>query len=88
MSSDLLLQAADGLALRRDGDARLRLAWRGAGDWLGAISAGLAEGDGARREAALLGSDARAGSEDLGAYDALDLRFDLADLPLRTSLRA
>jgi hypothetical protein len=88
MSSDLLLQAAGGLALRRDGAGRMRLSWRGAADWLGAIAAGLAGGDGARREAALLGADSCPGSDDLGDFDALELRFDLADLPLRTSLRA
>ena len=88
MSGDLLLQAGEGLALRRDGAGRLRLAWRGAGDWLGEVAAGLLAGDGTRREAALLGAEARAGADDLGAYDALELRFELADLPLRTSLRA
>src|SRR5512134_872655 len=88
MADEPLLEAAGGLALRRDGAGRLRLAWRGARDWLGAISAGVAAGDGTRREAALLGAEADEGADDLGAFDALRLRFDLADLPLRTSLRA
>ena len=88
MSDEPLLQAAGGLALRRDGVGRLRLAFRGASDWLGAISAGLAAADGTRREPALLGAEPHEGTDDLGAFDALRLRFDLADLPLHTSLRA
>jgi len=84
---DRTLRAGDGLELRL-GAGGMRVAWRGARDWLGPLQAGLASPDGGPREAPLLGAEARAGGDDLGGYAAFDLRYDLEGLPLHTSVRA
>lgn len=88
MPEELALRAASGLELVLGGDGRLRVAWRGAADWLGPLSAGLAAGQGGRSEAALQGAARSEGEDGIGAFDALALRYELSDLPLRTSLRA
>jgi hypothetical protein len=81
-----LLEAAGGLALRRDdGAGRLRLAWRGAADWLGPLDAGLFDA-GARHALALRPRPAPAGADDLGPFEAVELEHDA--LPLRLTLRA
>jgi hypothetical protein len=84
---DLALRAASGLELRGAADGRACVAWRGAGDWLGPLCAGLWRGD-ARRELSLLSAEPGAGADDLGAFDALELRYDTGGLPIRTALRA
>lgn len=82
------LRAGDGLELRIDGGGALRVAWRGAADWLGPLHAGLAGPGSERREAPLREVSARSGDDDLGGYRALELGYELGGLPLRTSVRA
>ena len=86
MADETLLAAADGLELRRDGQRRLRVAWRGAADWLGPLDVGLYEAGGARRALEVATSAAQPGADWLGVYDSVELAHDA--LPLRLGVRA
>jgi hypothetical protein len=85
VAGETLLEAAGGLTLRGDADG-LRLAWRGAPDWLGPIGLGLRDATGARRALPLRPGPRAEGSDDLGPYAAVELA--LPELPLRLALRA
>jgi len=86
VGDEILLEAADGLALQRDGAGRLRVAWRGAADWLGPLELGLRDGAGARRALPLRPGPRTAGADAVGPFDAVELALE--ELPLRLTLRA
>lgn len=86
VGEEVLLEAGGALALRRDAAGALRVAWRGAADWLGPVGAGLLDPAGGRRPLALPAGPPAAGADDLGRYDAVEL--ELPGLPLRLGLRA
>jgi hypothetical protein len=88
MSAPIDLRAGSGLALRGDAAGGLRVSFRGASDWLGAICAGILTGDGRRRPAALLEATDASGADALGAFAGRALHHDQGDLPLATTVRA
>jgi len=86
MGGAIALEAGDGLRLRDEGDGRLRVAWRGAQDWLGPLDAGRRAASGAREALDPAWKPCTPGADDLGAYEAL--AWDLDELPLRLVVRA
>jgi hypothetical protein len=80
------LEARDDLRVEVASDAALRVGW-GEPDWLGAIGLRIAR-NGTTHEPRVTACERSRGCDDLGDFDAIDLGWSEAPLPIRTQVRA